>query len=134
MSVQFKDNSKEILDLLKTNEGRALTAIGMEAVELVVKKMYHPNEGKEIYDTGNLIGDVNYKVRMNDLEVDIGNTLRYAIWVHEGTENEDGSVRMAARPYLKDALTENTQVWKELAEEHLGAGFSGHYTGYKANK
>ena len=116
MSVQFKDNSKEVLDLLNTNEGRALTAIGLAAVEVVLDYMTHKYY-RDIHLTGDLKRDVNYKVRMNDLKVDIGNSLNYSILVHEGTG------KMEARPYLKDAITDNTQMWREIAAEYLGNGF-----------
>ena len=118
MSAVYKDHSKEVLAMMNTNEGRALTAIGMAAVEQVTNYMEH-EYGEPIKITGDLKGDVNFKVRAADREVDIGNSLNYAIWVHNGTR------RMEARPYLKDAITENTQMWKEIAAEHLGEGFGG---------
>jgi len=110
----LKDNSKEVLKQFEHNIPRALTAIGEAAVEVTtdyMKKRYY----RPIYLTGDLIRDVNYKV--HERSVDIGNSLNYANWVHNGT------MKMAARPYLKDAILENRKIWEEVSSENLSKGF-----------
>jgi len=121
MSVKFKDNSKEVLDKLKINKAKTLTDIGMQAVEVTKDYMAHKYY-KDIHLSGDLKRDVNYKPRLADDAVDIGNSLNYAIWVHEGTG------KMKARPYLRDAITQNTAIWKDIAVKHLGDGFGGEIT------
>jgi hypothetical protein len=116
VSTTFKDNSKEVLEKLRENEILALTEIGLQAVEVVtdyLETMY----GKPIRITGDLIRDVNFEVKVQDKKVVIGNSLNYAIPVHEG----HGSLK--GRPYLKDAITQNVPIWQETAARYLGEGF-----------
>jgi len=115
MSVQTKDNTKEILNKFNSNKVKALTAIGTAAQEITLDYMKNKYY-KDIHLTGDLKRDVNFKVRANDDAVDIGNSLHYGIWVHEGT----GS--MTARPYLRDAATQNTDKWKQIFAQYLGDG------------
>jgi len=44
----------------------------------------------------------------------IGSIMDYAKFVEDGTKNKDGSVRMAAKPYLKPALDENIKQIQKL--------------------
>lgn len=118
MSVEFKDHSNEVLAKLNGNKLRALKAIGEAAVE-VTNDYMQSKYGKPIYITGDLMRSISSNVRLNDEAVDIGSNLNYAEWVHNGTR------RMDARPFLKDAITENTDIWEEVAAEHLGEGFDG---------
>lgn len=119
MSVKFTDNSKIVIEAMQRAEKKALTAIGISGTEKVTDYMrdtgrYGPgSQGAGIWDSGDLLRDVNYNVRENDKAVDIGNSLEYAIPVHNGTR------KMPARPYLFDAGTENTDLWREIAEEHI---------------
>lgn len=58
----------------------------------------------------------------------VGSNVSYARYVEEGTENADGSVRMAARPYLKTALAKNiAAIQKEfdMAVKRVLAKFGG---------
>ena len=116
MSTTFKDNSKDVLEKLRENEIKALTEIGLQAVEVILDYMttkYY----KDIHLSGDLKRDVNYEVKVLEKQVVIGNSLNYSIPVHEGT------ARMPARPYLKDAITQNVPIWQETAARYLGEGF-----------
>lgn len=114
MSITFNNHSGQVRQAMKRAKQTALTAIGIEAVGVTVRYM-QSNYGAPIIQTGDLQRDVNSKVR-GDV-VDIGNSLDYSAFVHNGT------ARMPARPYLKDALSENANVWKEIASEYIDAEF-----------
>jgi len=118
MSVQFKDKSKEVLNKFKENKVKALTAVGQECVNITLDNMRNKYY-KDIHLTGDLKRDVNFNVRASDQCVDIGNSLNYGIWVHEGTG------RMKARPYLRDTASENTEKWKQIFIQYLGKNFRG---------
>ena len=114
MSVKFTDNSAQIKAQMAQNKKRALTAMGLVGVEAVLE--YMQNEYyKDIHLTGDLKRDVNHHV--NEDSVTIGNSLEYAKWVHNGT------AQMRARPYIKDAISDNIEMLEEVAAEHLKKGF-----------
>lgn len=115
-SFTLKDNSKEVLKQFESNIPRALTAVGQAAVEVTTDYMEHKYY-RAIHLTGDLIRDVNFKVRPGDKAVDVGNSLNYAPWVHNST------TKMVGRPYLKDAITQNPRIWEEVFSEYLSKGF-----------
>lgn len=112
MSFEFKDYSSSVKSAVEKAKIKALTAIGLAAVEIATDYMQLRYD-KPIYQTGDLQRDVNYKVRPDNEMVDFGNSLEYAPWVHNGT------AKMTARPYLLDTATENTDIWQEITEENL---------------
>lgn len=114
----FVDNSKQVLARVSINVGRALEAMGTEAVGMIVKNM-QSGYGKPIRDTGNLMRDVQYHVSLNNKEVAVGNTLEYAPFVHDGTQ------KMAKREYITDALVNpaNKQRLTQVASAYLAEGF-----------
>lgn len=114
MSVEFRDNSAAVLAAMEAAKKKALTAIGQAAVEVVTDYM-QSRYGAPIRQTGDLMRDVNARPSQMPDAVDIGNSLEYAPWVHNGTR------KMAARPYLRDAIMDNADIWREIAEEHIGA-------------
>jgi hypothetical protein len=74
--------------------------------------------GKAIRDTGDLQRDVNYQV-IDDVTVEVGNSLEYAPYVHDGTR------KMAGRPYIQDALMsrDNQRKLQRVYEQYLKQGF-----------
>lgn len=118
-NVIFHDNSPKVKSQMADNVVRALTAMGIKAVNLILKQM-QKGYGKPIWKTGDLQRDVSYDVgRSSDNSVDVGNTLEYGPYVHEGT------YKMAGRPYIKDALTGegHKQQLQKVAEAYLKQGF-----------
>ena len=116
--VKLKEHSEDVLNLLEQNVPKALTAAGIKAVNLILWQM-RQGFGRPIRKSGDLQRDVNYKVRGADHAVDIGNSLEYSTFVHEGTR------RMPARPYITRALTgddHEDQLSKAIAEA-LKTGF-----------
>lgn len=118
-NVKFTDHSKKVLSSMDSAKKKALTAIGLVAVEETNDYM-HSHYYSPIYDTGTLIRSITSDVRDNE-KVDIGasqskvgTNIEYAGAVHEGNS------RMRARPFLRDAIMDNKDKWKEVAEEYIG--------------
>lgn len=116
--IRMKDHSSDVINQLEKNVTAALTAMGTEAVGLIVSTM-RTGYGRPIWRTGDLQRDVNYNVRAGDNAVDVGNSLEYGHFVHDGTS------RMAGRPYITDALTsgDGMEALKSVAQDALGQGF-----------
>lgn len=114
MGVRFEDHSREILAALDRGKHNALKAMGIVGVEFVQGGMY-TLYGRPIYDTGNLLQSIDYDVDDGSSSVRIGTPVEYAPYVHDGT------IRMGARPFLKDSLGDPTaqKALKEVAEEQL---------------
>ena len=111
---RFIDHSGDVLSALREAKQAALTAMGTEAVGMIVNKM-ETGYARRIWRTGDLQRDVSYEADSDGKSVDVGNSLNYAPFVHDGTR------RMAARPYITDALTsgEAQQALKGVAEEAI---------------
>ena len=108
MPVSFDDHSPEVKAKLEQNVKAALHAIGQKGVELTLGQM----------ETGDLMRDVQYEVeRGGENTVDIGNSLEYAPFVHDGT------YKMAGRPYLRDAIMGGRGAIQSIAEQYLKQGF-----------
>lgn len=116
--ITMRDNSQDVLAMMARNITAALTAMGIKAVSLIMGQMLH-GFGRPIRKTGTLLGDVNYEIHPGTKSVDVGNSKTYAIFVHEGTS------RMAARPYITNALTSGSGADAILvaAENALRHGF-----------
>ena len=115
--VTLNDNSAVIQTQMDGNKRAALTAMGLKAVQLTVERMEN-GYGRPIRQTGNLMRDVSSEVENSAPDtVDVGSGLNYATFVHEGT------YKMAARPYLRDALNGGASELKEVAESYLKQGF-----------
>lgn len=117
--VKMTNNSGKVKQKMRQNVKAALTAMGATGVELVVRNMQR-GYGRPIWLTGDLQRDVSYEVEASgENTVDIGNSLFYGLYVHEGTS------KMKGRPYITDALF-NDKAAKELeevTEEYLKQGF-----------
>ena len=116
--IRMDDNTDKVLRQLEDNVVKALTAMGEEAVGMIVGQM-RTGYGRPIWRTGDLQRDVSYDVRDADHAVDVGNGLEYGPYVHEGT------YKMAGRPYITDALTgaNARDTLMSVAEEALKEGF-----------
>ena len=91
----FKDHAASLKSIMEQRKPRALAAMGETAVDLIRDNMEH-GYSKPVRDTGTLIADV--QSRVNGDVVEVGNTLHYAGYVHDGT------YKMAGRKYITDAL------------------------------
>lgn len=115
--VVFKDYSRQVQSQINANVQRALNAIGHTVVEIaqdyILYKYYRP-----AYQSGDLLGSLQFVVDPIEKRVIIGSNKEYAPWVHNGTS------RMEARPFLKDAVLNNIPVYQEILAEHLGGNWS----------
>lgn len=118
VKVKFTDNSVQVKTRMQGNRNAALQAMGIKAVNLILYQMQR-GYGKPIRQTGNLQRDVSYEVHAETGSVDVGNTLEYAPFVHEGT------YKLKGRPYIRDALTgeDHIKQLRKVAEDELKKGF-----------
>lgn len=136
VKITFADNSDKVLTQLEGNKEAALNAIGIKAVNLILWQM-RQGYGKPIRQTGDLQRDVSYEVENSAPDtVDVGNTLEYAPYVHDGhaghsVKLKDGSWitlpggYTEGRPYIRDGLTgaDHQKQLQKVAEEALKIGF-----------
>ena len=108
----FKNNKAKVKATLAQRMPDALQAMGDVAVGLIRDKM-ETGYGRPIRDTGALIADV--ASQLNGDVVEVGNTLPYAGFVHDGT------YKMEARHYINDALLNESANAKlgEAAKDEL---------------
>jgi HK97 gp10 family phage protein len=112
--MSFTDNSGKVKDQVANNVKAALAAMGIEAAGLIVNQMER-GYGSPIWQSGDLQRDVDSDPQ-GDV-VNVGNSLEYAPFVHEGTS------RMSGRPYIKDAIMNGKDRLKQVAENELKKGF-----------
>ncbi len=114
--VRITNNADKILAQMRQNINGALHAMGIKAVYLMSRKMKH-GYGRPIHKTGHLQQDVTYEVENGQANsVDVGNTLNYATFVHEGTW------KMAGRPYIRDAIIDGRAALEKAAADELKKG------------
>ena len=133
MKVDYKDYSKEVLAALEKGKRNALTAIGATAETHTKKNI----KADGLVDTGRLRNSITYatgdylgigtytdnkKKKYSDAkarntpkddEVAIGTNVEYAAYTELGTE------KITAHHYLKRAVTEHQDEYKELAVEAI---------------
>lgn len=109
-----KSNVDLILTQLRAAAESAMEKSGQVAVEAVQEQMLYgyntphgPDGHTEIVDTGALFDSIEataVKASQNLVSVDVGTNVPYAGYVHDGTW------KLEARPFLRDALmNESTQ-------------------------
>jgi len=116
VEVKVTDNTDKVMQIMKGNVEKALTAMGQLAVEMTVDQM-NTGYGKPIYKTGDLQRSITFETDVADQTVTIGTDITYGIYVHEGTS------KMAARPFLKDAIMNNMDMLQETAANELKKDF-----------
>lgn len=128
-NIKIKDNSKKVLDLFEKATQNALTAIGMEAESFVKQDSEMPvdtgrarnsvtwatkkQENKSFSykdDNGNTFSD-KIGSGAEEKAVYIGSNVEYFLFIEEGSRN------MRARHVLKNAVTQHTPRYKELAKQ-----------------
>lgn len=129
MSVEFRDNSKEVLAALREAATRALEKCGI-AAEGFAKKAVP-------VDTGNLRNSISHKVDEKEKVVYIGTNSEYGAYVELGTgkyykggrqdpwvyQDEEGRWHhtngQRAQPYLKPAVADHKQTYKNIIKDEL---------------
>lgn len=129
MSVEFRDNSKEVLAALREAATRALEKCGI-AAEGFAKKAVP-------VDTGNLRNSISHKVDEKEKVVYIGTNSEYGAYVELGTgkyykggrqdpwvyQDEEGRWHhtngQRAQPYLKPAVADHKQTYNNIIKDEL---------------
>ena len=117
MNVEFTSHKAEVLSDFEKACETALEAIGQQAegnaVTEVTKMVYDQPESPNYTRTGRLRNDIAHEVRRGENAVYIGNSVKYAIFIHEGTR------KMKARRYLKEAIIRYRDEYKAITEKIL---------------
>lgn len=107
VKVKIAADNREVLKrMVEENAAVALEAVGL-AVEA------HAKVNCPV-DTGNLRNSITHTVDENTAY--IGTNVEYAPYVHEGTDH------MPPRRFLKNALMDNLEEYKEILTEYLIRG------------
>ena len=118
IEVTLTSNKDEILEALGEQLGQAMIAIGMaaesNAKQEITKAVYDTPESKSGYvRTGRLRNSISYGVDTDEPAVYIGSNVEYAPYVELGTS------KMRARPYLKPAVENYGEQYKELLQQAM---------------
>lgn len=97
------DHTEEVLQALKENEDAILFAWG-EAAEGYAKELCP-------VDTGRLRNSITHETSESEHAVYIGSNVEYAPYVELGTS------RMAARPFLKPAVTDHVKEYEAIMND-----------------
>ena len=107
MKVDYKDYSKEVLAALEKGKRNALTAIGATAETHAKDNI----TADDLIDTGRLRNSISHTV--DGEAAYIGTNVEYAPYLELGTK------KITAHHYLKRAVTEHQDEYKELAVEAI---------------
>lgn len=118
IEVTLTSNKDEILEALGEQLGQAMIAIGMtaesNAKQEITKAVYDTPESKSGYvRTGRLRNSITYGVDTNEPAVYIGSNVEYAPYVELGTS------KMRARPFLKPAVENYAEEYKDLLSQAM---------------
>lgn len=113
MSVKFTDNSKALLAQFERNKAKALEMIGLHGQRRATEEI----TAMRAVDTGRLRASISYQPDVANSQVHIGTNVEYGPYVHDGTS------RMAARPFIGNAVLNYGKEYQEIAERTLGEGF-----------
>lgn len=136
MIASFQNNAPEVLAALNAATLRALEKCGLVA-ERHAKENITRNRS---VDTGNLRNSIDHKVDPDERAVYIGTNTEYAAYVELGTgkyilggrptpwryQDEKGrwhtTQGQPAKPYLKPAVAEHAQQYRDILEGELKNG------------
>lgn len=118
IEVTLTSNKDEILEALGEQLGQAMIAIGMtaesNAKQEITKAVYDTPESKSGYvRTGRLRNSISYGVDTDEPAVYIGSNVEYAPYVELGTS------KMRARPFLKPAVENYGEQYKDLLQQAM---------------
>ena len=118
VEVKLESNMDAVLQALGEQLGQAMIAIGMtaesNAKQEITKAVYDTPESKSGYvRTGRLRNSITYGVDTNEPAVYIGSNVEYAPYVELGTS------KMRARPFLKPAVENYGEQYKDLLRQAM---------------
>lgn len=105
MKVEVTDNSKQVKAEFERAVLRALEECGLFA-ESVAKKLCP-------VDTGNLRNSISHTVARDEQVAYVGTNVEYAPYVELGTS------RQRAQPYLKPAVNDNANTYRQIIDKEL---------------
>lgn len=132
MTVDFKDNSKAVLEAMQQAVERGLETCGLVA-EGYAKKLAP-------VDTGNLRNSISHKVDPDEPACYIGSDVEYAVYQEMGTgqyvsggrpspwvyQDDKGNWHWTkgnpAKPFLKPAVADHSQQYRQIIENELKNG------------
>lgn len=106
--IIITDNSDQVIDAKNAAIRAALEAIAVQAEGYAVALCP--------VDTSRLKNSISHAVEVADECAYIGTNVEYAAYVEFGTS------KAAAQPYLKPAIEEHIDEYKDIALEHLKGG------------
>lgn len=108
--VELVDKTEEFKAAMDDAVNRALEAVGLQAEGYA--KLELENDPRRI-DTGNLRNSITHVVDAGECAVYIGTNVEYGIYVHEGT------VKMKANRFLKNAVENNASEYAEIMKSYM---------------
>ena len=105
-SISLTDNTQDFIRATKEQRARALEAVGMQAENYA--KLLCP------VDTGNLRNSITHERGGEDFEI-VGTNVEYAAYVEMGTS------RSKAQPYIRPAVEDHAQEYKDIFKEYLSS-------------
>ena len=122
-NVKFQSSADYVMDNVRGALKKASAELEEETVEWVQEKMLYgysdphgPDGHTEIYQSGDTINSVEAKpegASQNAFTIRVGVKTDYAVYVHNGTR------KLKGRPFLRDALIDNTDKVKQIIEKTL---------------
>lgn len=132
MSIRFENNSGEVISTMQEAAIRALEKCGLTAEEYA--KRLAP------VDTGNLRNSITHQVDDGESAVYIGSNVEYATYVELGTgkyaeggrptpwvyQDAEGNWHWTAgnpaQPFLKPAMADHAQTYRNIIEDEMKNG------------
>ena len=114
--IEITDNSVEVLEALQNAIYRGLEAIGASAEEHAIQnvtEVVYSTPERGYVRTGNLRNRITHEVLSSEKAVMIGEQLEYAPYVELGTS------KMKPRPFLKPAVADNKDEYRNLIKDSL---------------
>ena len=116
IEVKLESNMDAVLEALGEQLGQAMIAIGMTAesnAKTEITKAVYDTPEKGYIRTGRLRNSITYGVDTSEPAVYIGSNVEYAPYVELGTS------KMRARPYLKPAVENYGEQYKDLLQQAM---------------
>lgn len=111
--IDVKDNTKEVIEAKYHAIEKALTRMGDTCAKYA--------SGLAPVDTGNLRRSIEKKVALAEEAVYVGTNVEYAIYQEYGTSKM--SAANGGRGYLRPAVQDHVEEYKEISQEILGNAF-----------
>jgi hypothetical protein len=104
--IELKIKSKELPGVIKSMEEypETINKNIINVFKVILPEIEKYAKMDAPVDTGRLRSDIGYRINQRMMEGVIYNTVEYAFYVHEGTS------RMRARPYIKNAIKDQGRI------------------------